>query len=105
MFARQVTLKLKGDSIAEFPRIIENTILPLLQRQKGFRDEITLLNTELSEAIGISLWDTEEDAEVYNRTGYPEVAEALSEVLIGTPTVQVFEVANSTFHKVIAKTA
>jgi heme-degrading monooxygenase HmoA len=104
MFARQVTLKLKADSIAEFPRTIENNILPLLRRQKGFRDEITLVNPERSEAVAISLWDTKEDAEAYSRTAYPEVAKALSEVLIGTPTVQTFEVGSSTLHKVAAKT-
>lgn len=104
MFARQVTLKLKGDSLAAFSRIIENNVLPLLRKQKGFRDEITLVSPERSEAIGISLWDMKEDAEAYNRTAYSEVAKALSEVLIGTPTVQTFEVGSSTLHKVAAKT-
>jgi hypothetical protein len=105
MFARHVTLKLKTDSIGRLPEIIENEILPLLRLQKGFRDEITLVNVERSEAVGISLWDTKEDAEAYNKTGYAEVLRILSLVVDGTPAVEIFEVAtfevvNATFYKV-----
>ena len=105
MFARHVTIKLKANSASEFTRAIENEILPLLSKQKGFRDEITFVAPERSEAIGNSLWDTKEDAEAYSRTGYPEVLKALSKVVEGTPKVETFEVANSTFHKIAAKAA
>jgi heme-degrading monooxygenase HmoA len=105
MFARQVTIKLKANSASEFTRIIENEILPLLSKQKGFRDEITFLALERSEAVGNSLWDTKEDAEAYTRTAYPEVLKALSKVVDGTPKVATFEVANSTVHKISAKAA
>jgi hypothetical protein len=55
--------------------------------------------------VGISLWDTKEDAEAYNGAGYPDVLKTLSKVLEGTPTVETFEVANSTLHKIAAKAA
>jgi len=105
MFARHVTMKLKANSVVELPRIIENDVLPLLRKQKGFRDEISFVSSERSLAVGISLWDTKEDAEAYNRAEYPEVLKALSNVVEGTPTVQTFEVANSTLHKIAAKAA
>lgn len=105
MFARHVSMKLKANSAPEFTRIIENEILPLLRKQKGFRDELTFIAPEGSLAVGISLWDTKADAEVYNRSAYPEVLKGLSKVVEGTPKVEAFEVANSTFHKVAAKTA
>ncbi len=105
MFARHVTMKLKANSGAEFNRIIENEVLPLLRKQQGFRDEITFIATERSEAVGNSFWDTKEDAQAYNSSGYPEILKALSKVLEGTPTVETFEVASSTLHKVAAKTA
>lgn len=105
MFARHVTMKLKANSVVEFPRIIESDVLPVLRKQKGFRDEISFVSPERSLAVGISLWDTKEDAEAYNRAGYPEVLKTLSKVLEGTPTVETFELANSTLHKVAAKTA
>ena len=67
MFARSVTVRLKPNSVTEFNRTLEKEILPLLQKQKGFRDEISLVATNGSEVLGISLWDQKEDAEAYNR--------------------------------------
>ena len=103
MFARLVTMKLKANSAEEFSRLIDNEILPLLRKQNGFRDEITFISR--GRALGISLWDTQEDAVAYKGTGYPEVLKALSKVLKGRPTVETFEVANSTLHKLAAKAA
>jgi hypothetical protein len=102
MFGRQVTLKLKADSAKELTRLIDNEIIPMLRKQKGFRDETIFIAPERSEAIANSFWDTKEDAEAYNRSGYPEVLKTLSSVLDGTPTVKTFEFANSTFHKAAA---
>ena len=105
MFTRHVTMKLKANSAAEFNLIIENEVLPLLRKQKGFRDEITFIAPERSEAVGNSFWDTKEDAQAYNSTSYPEILKALSKVVEGTPTVETFEVATSTLHKIAAKAA
>jgi hypothetical protein len=102
MFGRQVTLKLKADSAKELTRLIDNEIIPMLRKQKGFRDETIFIAPERSEAIANSFWDTKEDAEAYNRSGYPEVLKTLSSVLDGTPTVKTFEFANSTFHRAAA---
>jgi hypothetical protein len=105
MFARLVTMKLKANSAEDFSRLIDNEILPLLRKQKGFRDEITFVSRQRALAVGISLWDTKEDAVAYKGTGYHEVLKALAKVLKGKPTVETFEVANSTFHKRAAKAA
>jgi hypothetical protein len=40
MFARSVSILLKPNSVAEFNWALENVILPLLRKQKGFRDEL-----------------------------------------------------------------
>lgn len=98
MFGRQVTMKLKPNSAPELTRIADNEIIPILRKQKGFRDETTFIAPERSEAIANSFWNTREDAEAYNRTGYPEVLKTLSNVIDGTPTVKTFEFATSTFH-------
>jgi len=103
LFTRTVTIKLKANSIPEFTRLNESNIIPLLRKQNGFRDEITLVAPERLEALAISFWDTKENAEAYNRTGYPEVLKTMSNVVEGTPNVVAFELANSTFHKIAAK--
>ena len=102
MFGRQVTLKLKADSATELNRIAEAEILPILRKQKGFRDETTFIAPERSEAIVNSVWDTKADAEAYGSTAYAEVLKTLSTVIDGTPTVKTFEFASSTLQQVAA---
>ena len=102
MFGRQVTLKLKADSATELTRIAETQILPILRKQKGFRDETTFIAAERSEAIVSSFWDTKADADAYGATAYPEVLQTLSNVIEGTPTVKTFEFASSTLQRVAA---
>ena len=105
MFARTVRMELKPNSVAEFTQLLEKDIIPTLRKQHGFKDEIALVPTEGKEAIAISLWDERENAETYNRVAYPEVLKTLAKVVVGTPQVHTLEVANSTFHKVAARTA
>ena len=104
MFARKVSMHLKG-SVSEFTQTLEREVLPLLRKQNGFRDEITFVAPGGKEAFGISLWDQAENAEAYNRGAYAEVAKALAKVIDGTPQVETYEVANSTFHKIAAAAA
>src|SRR5258708_28953325 len=100
MFARSVTVRLKPNSVAEFNRTFEKEVLPLLQKQRGFRDAISLVASNGSEVVGISLSDQKEDAEAYNLITYTEVQKVLSRGIQGTPQVQTYEVGSSTFHKV-----
>ena len=106
MFTRHVIMELKPNATTEFTNVVENKVLPLLRKQKGFRDIITFVATDRSEAIAISFWDSKEQAEAYNLSGYPEVLKTLSNLVEGTPRVGVAELATSTLHKLAtAKTA
>ena len=105
MYTRNVRMKLKADSAKEFTRMLENEVIPVLRKQKGFKDEITLVAPERNEAVAISFWDKKENAEAYNREKYPEILKTLSRVVDGTPKVATFEVANSTSHQIAAKAA
>ena len=105
MFARNVSMHLKPNSVAEFTRTLENEIIPLLRKQKGFQDEITFVAPGGLEAVGISLWDQKENADAYNRGSYPQVQKSLAKVVEGTPQIQTYEVSNSTFHKIAARVA
>ena len=105
MLARRVYLHLKPNSVAELTQRLEKEIIPLLRKQKGFQDEITFVSQTGREAFGISLWDSAENAEAYNRGTYPEMAKLLAGFVEGNPQVETFEVANSTFHKVAAAAA
>ena len=105
MFARSVSIRLKPNSVAEFTRLIENDTLSLLRKQKGFKDEITFVTPNGTEAVEISLWDEKQNADAYSRDAYPELLKILGKVVEGTPQVHTYEVANSTFHKIAAHVA
>ena len=102
MFARFVSMRLKSGNLTEFNRILEKEVIPLLQRQKGFRAEIVLTNPSGAEAVGISLWEQKENAESYNREKFPEVQQLLTKVLGGTPQVKTYEISYSTIFKIAA---
>jgi hypothetical protein len=105
MFARRVYIHLKPNSVAEFTGKIEKDVIPTLRKQKGFQDEITFVAPSGTEAFAISLWDRAESAEAYNREKYAEVTKLLAAVIDGSPQVETFNVANSTFHKIAAAVA
>ena len=105
MFARNVSIHLKSNSSAAFTKLIENETIPTLRKQKGFQGELTFLAPGGADAVGISLWNNKENADAYARDGYPEVLKSLNKVVEGTPKVQTYEVANSTFHKITATVA
>jgi hypothetical protein len=100
MFARNVSFRLKSNMLSDYTRTFENQILPLLHKQKGFKDEITLSNPGSQDAIAISLWENKANAEAYNTNTYPEVLKTLARMIDGTPKVQTFEAVSSTFHNV-----
>ena len=105
MFTRHVIMQLKPGSAAEFTSTVEKTILPMMRQQNGFRDEITFISVDDSEAIANSFWETKKDADVYDQVGYPQVLKALSKVVEGTPRVGTAVVSNSTLHKIAAPAA
>jgi hypothetical protein len=103
MIARNLSMHLKPNSVAEFTRSLDNEIIPLLRKQKGFQDEIAFVAPGGLEAIEISMWDQKANADAYHRRTYPAVLKALAEVLEGTPQVQTYDVSNSTFHTILAR--
>jgi hypothetical protein len=103
MYARNVSISLKPNTATQFTQTLENDILPLLRKQDGFKDEITFLDSDGKDALAISLWDRKESADAYNRDTYPQVLKGLAKVVEGTPKVHAYEVANSTFHKIAAR--
>jgi hypothetical protein len=100
MYARNISFRLKSNMQSDYTRSFENQILPLLRKQKGFKDEITLCNPGSQDAVAISLWEHKNNADDYNTNTYPEVLKTLAKVIDGTPRVQTFETAVSTFHNV-----
>jgi heme-degrading monooxygenase HmoA len=102
MYARCVSVKLTPKGKAEFTTKLEAEIIPLLRKQKGFQDELTLISPGRNEALAVSLWDNKDSAETYHRGAFVEVTKILSKLVEGTPQVETYDVANSTVHKIAA---
>ena len=102
MYARNVTFRIKANQQSDYTHTFENQILPLLKKQKGFKEEITLCNPGSQDAVSVSLWEHKNNADEYNTRTYPEVLKTLGKVIDGTPRVQTFETVVSTFHNVTA---
>lgn len=60
MYARHVTVRGSADKIDDGIRSVREQVLPLLQACDGFRGQLLLVDRQKGEAIGISLWDSEE---------------------------------------------
>jgi hypothetical protein len=105
MFARNVSFNLKSNMLSDYTRTFEKDILPILRKQNGFKDEITLSGPGGVNVTAISLWDNKTSAETYNTNAYPEVLKTMQRFIDGTPKVQTSEVVNSTFHGSVHATA
>jgi heme-degrading monooxygenase HmoA len=99
MFARNVSFHLKSNMLSDYTRAFEKDVLPLLRKQNGFKDQITLAAPGAIEVTVISLWENKKDADNYNASMYPQVLKTLAKFIEGTPQVHTFDVVTSTLHQ------
>ena len=100
MFARTLSVQLQPNKFAEFTKMFEKNVLPLLRKQKGFKDELVLAVPDSVDVLAISLWDTEKNAATYDQGTYKDVLKTLESMTVGAPKVVTGEVISSTFHKI-----
>jgi heme-degrading monooxygenase HmoA len=105
MFVRKVSMRLKSEAAAQFTRKMEDEIIPLLRKQKGFLDEMTLIAQGGKEVYAYSFWETSADAEKYDKNEFVRVTGMLTNVIEGALRLHTYMVANSTFHKLAAAVA
>jgi hypothetical protein len=105
MFARKVSVRLQADAAGAFIQKMEDEIIPLLRKQKGFLDELTLISQGGKEIYAYSFWETSEDAERYDRTAFRDVTDLLAGLVEGALRIRTYMVANSTFHKLVSAVA
>ncbi len=99
MFARNVSIHLKSNMLSDYTRTFEKDVLPLLRKQNGFKDEITLAGPGGVDVTAISLWENKNDADAYNTNTYPQVFKTLARFIEGTPQVHTFDVVTSTLQQ------
>jgi hypothetical protein len=92
-FARNVRFQLKNGKEQEFNTLFEKDVLPILRKQNGFHQQVTLVNP--TGAVGISLWEDRKSAETYQTETDASVLAKLTTVIEGTPKVETYETASS----------
>ena len=99
-FARSVQFQIKSGKEQEFSKLFEGDVLPMLRKQTGFKEELTLVDG--TNAVGISFWDDRANANTYAEKTYPRVLETLGPVLEGTPRVETYRIGLNTMRPAIA---
>jgi len=103
MFTRAVELTSKSGKSTELSNAINDKVVPILKKQRGFMDEIVLVSdVEPHRVLALSFWTTKEDAERYQREQFKNVHETVRHLLEVEPNVRTFEVHTSTGHKIAA---
>ncbi len=103
MFTRIVELTTKPGKNKQLSEAINDKVLPILKKQKGFVDETVLISDkDDNRVLGLSFWNTKEDAEQYHRADYSKVQETLRPFLDAEPVIRTFEVHTSTTHRIAA---
>jgi heme-degrading monooxygenase HmoA len=103
MFTRVVELTTKPGKNRQLADTIDEKVLPILKRQKGFVDETVFVSDkEDNRVLGLSFWNTKEDAEQYQRAEYQKVHETIRHLLESEPVIRTFNVHASTNRKIAA---
>jgi len=103
MFTRIVELTTKPGKNKQLSDTINDKVLPILKKQKGFVDETVLVSDkEDNRVLSLSFWNTRDDAEEYHREHYQKVHEMVRHLLEGEPMIRTFDVHISTTHRIAA---
>ena len=94
MLARAVNIQFASGKVDAGPRIIIESIVPVLREQKGFKGQFLLSQHDTGKAISINLWETEADLTAFESSPlYRELMGKLAGVLAGPPAGERYEVS------------
>jgi heme-degrading monooxygenase HmoA len=103
MFTRIVELTSKPGKNKQLSDTINDKVLPILKKQKGFVDETVLVSDkEDNRVLSLSFWNSREDAEEYHRAEYQKVHDLVRHLLEAEPMIRTFDVHTSTTHRIAA---
>jgi heme-degrading monooxygenase HmoA len=106
MYTRIVEITSRSGKSRELCDTIEEKVVPILKRQSGFVDETVLMSdTESNQVLGLSFWNSKEDAERYHQEQYPKIREMLTHLIETEPAIRTFDVQASTTRQITARKA
>lgn len=103
MFTRLIDSSIKPDKLKDFSKALRDEVLPIMRRQPGFVDLVTLFcQVDKNRVVTLSFWKTREEAERWERDQFPKVLSKMKAFHTANPKVSVFQVDTSTFHHIAA---
>ena len=92
MYARHVTVHGSPDHVDKAVQSVRDNVLPVLQGCAGFKGQLLLIDRTKGEAIGISLWDSEENMKASEEKVAATRQQTADEVGAGeAPTIALYE--------------
>ena len=105
MFTRVVAVRTKPGKARDLSKTIHDKILPILEDQPGFVDEILLVSdAEPDQILALSFWRSQQDAERYTHEQFPRINELISHLVESAPVSRTFNVDTFTSHNIPGKT-
>jgi heme-degrading monooxygenase HmoA len=92
--ARVVNLRVRPVDTEEMVRIYRGSVMPSARRQLGFGGAMLLTDPETGIGISVTMWETEEDREAGEASGfYKEQIAKFADFLVETPVRKHYEVS------------
>ncbi len=102
MIARIINCTVTPSKVTEFRTLLNTTLLPKVQSQPGFVENIEALDPGSGHFSSTTLWHNPADVENYDDKLFPEIVAKISPLLNGKPIVQTLPLENSYRHNVRA---
>ncbi len=105
MIARIITCTVAPKKVTEFRMLLNTTLLPKIQAQPGFVENIEALDPNSGYYSSTTLWHNRSDVENYDNDVFQEISAKMSPLLNGNPVVQTLPVEHASKHNVRAASA
>jgi heme-degrading monooxygenase HmoA len=93
MIARVVECQSTVGRSKQVARKLNHDVLPILEKQPGFVDFLTLSDQTTAERLaGVRFWTSREDAEEYHHQRYDTITDFLKPILESPPAFETFAV-------------
>ena len=92
MYARMVTSRMRPNKLNEMTTLYQNTLLPLIEHQPGYKGIFVLNDPDLNKQISITLWEKLVDMEAFN-VNLLGLKDKIAPLLAEAPEIEIFQVA------------
>jgi len=85
--------QISPDKVDEAESIMQNSVLPMMRQQKGFKNYCSFVDRASGKAITITVWETEADREASSQASayYREAIAKVAPFFTAPPAVENYE--------------